>query len=73
MNLIFDFIVSNLVKIGKQIEEKTNKIFAYIIEEKVMKQIEYVYDLYVNILKIKSIVHDRDDVDIFVINKMMGT
>ena len=30
-----------------------------------MKQIAYVDDLYVNRLKIKSIAHDRDDVDIF--------
>jgi hypothetical protein len=30
-----------------------------------MKQIGYVDDLFVNRLKIKSIVHDRDDVHIF--------
>ena len=35
-----------------------------------MKQIAYVDDLYVNRLKIQSIAHDRDDVDIFfIINK----
>jgi hypothetical protein len=30
-----------------------------------MKQMMYVDDLYVNRLKIKSIAHDKDDVDIF--------
>jgi hypothetical protein len=30
-----------------------------------MKQITYVDDLYVYKLKIKSIAHDRDDMDIF--------
>ena len=34
-----------------------------------MKQIAYVDDLYINRLKIKSIAHDRDDVDIFLINR----
>jgi hypothetical protein len=34
-----------------------------------MKQIEYVDDLLIHILKIKSIAHDRDDVDIFFCNK----
>ena len=34
-----------------------------------MKQIAYVDDLYVDRLKIRSIIHDRDDVDIFLINK----
>jgi len=44
------FIVLDLVKIVKLIEEKL--IFGYIIEELVMKQIVYVQDLYVNRLKI---------------------
>jgi hypothetical protein len=30
-----------------------------------MEQIAYVDDLYVNRLKIKSIAHDRDDLDIY--------
>jgi hypothetical protein len=30
-----------------------------------MKQIAYVDDLYINRLKVKSIAHDRYDVDIF--------
>jgi len=34
-----------------------------------MKQIVYVDDLLIHRLKIKSIAHDRDDVDIFLINK----
>jgi hypothetical protein len=34
-----------------------------------MKQRAYVDDLLIHRLKIKSIAHDRDDLDIFVINK----
>jgi hypothetical protein len=37
----------------------------YLIEELVIKQIACVDDMLIHGLKIKIIVHDRDDVDIF--------
>ena len=50
--MLFHFIVSDQVKNWQVNRRKTNRIFDYIIEEWVMKQIAYVDDLYVNRLKI---------------------
>ena len=52
-------------QIGKVIEENPNRIFDYIYR-RIGDEINSICRwLYVNKLKIKSIAHNRDDVDIF--------